>query len=94
MDMISCPHCGAANSRKRTYCYHCEGDLHAPAPKPESPAVTCARCGRVAASAPRGQALSRDQVWCTHREAPVLSAAVAESCFQEAFGWGRAQILD
>ncbi len=95
MDMMSCPHCGAANSRKRTYCYQCEGDLRAP-PKASGIAggPTCARCGLAASSAPVGQALSREQVWCTHRAAPMASKTAAGTCFQEAFGWGREQILD
>jgi hypothetical protein len=94
MDMMSCPHCGVANSRKRAHCYQCEQDLHAPPRTPPRGGVTCARCGLTAAAAPPGRALSRDQVWCTYRVAAVLSTAAAGTCFQEAFGWSREQILD
>lgn len=94
MDMMSCPHCGASNSRKRATCFQCENDLHT-APKPaQGTGVTCAVCGQVARTGPPGQAIPHDHVWCTYRAAAVLPTTVAGTCFREGFGWNREQIMD
>ena len=100
MEMMSCPHCGAQNSSKREYCYQCEGDLQAPpAPAPEQKqkrdyVPTCASCALAAIYAPPGVQLSTSEVYCTKQEKAVSADMVAGSCFSEAFGWRRDEILD
>lgn len=95
MEMIPCPHCGAANSAKRDHCYQCEGALRG-APKEEGRdyVPTCANCAQAAIFPPPGQRLAPDEVWCSERNEAVPSSQVAGDCFAEAFGWKREDILD
>jgi hypothetical protein len=94
MDMMKCPHCGAANSTKREYCYQCEGALKG-MPKVERDYVaTCGSCSHAAVFPPPGQRITPEQVWCTLREEAVPCSMVSGECFEQAFGWNRAEILD
>jgi len=95
MDMMACPHCGARNSAKRQYCYECSGDLRAePKVKVADGTSTCVVCAHASIFPPAGHRLSSDQVWCTKTDQALTSTKVAESCFAEAFGWNRSEILD
>jgi ribosomal protein L40E len=95
MAMMSCPHCGAQNSDKRTHCFQCEGDLRGK-PKEEARGYmeTCQSCSKANLFPPPGVALGQDQVWCLERGEPVAGSRIAGDCFEEAFGWSRNAILD
>jgi hypothetical protein len=98
MDMVACPHCGTQNSSKRDYCFQCNGALRGekkPAPQASQQYVpTCSSCSQAAIYPPRGQRLTANQVWCSHREKAVPADMVAGECFSEAFGWRREEIAD
>jgi hypothetical protein len=96
MEMMGCPHCGERNSRKRDYCYQCNGDLRG---EPNTTAnldyvPTCASCAQSSLMPPPGQQLGRDEVWCVDRDEAVAASQMAGDCFSEAFGWSREDILD
>ena len=95
MDMMKCPHCGVANSTKRELCYQCERGLRdLPKAQQQGPTVICGTCSLAALSPPPGTKVTHDEVWCTHRQAAIHARTSAGACFQQAFGWGREQILD
>jgi hypothetical protein len=103
MDMMPCPHCGAANSKKRLSCYQCAGDLLA-APKEVrasgATGTTCASCLRAMDGPPLGQWMATDHVWCTVRDQPIPATTSSGECFEQQqrqnaeFGWQRNEILD
>lgn len=95
MQMMKCPHCGAENSSRRDYCYQCDGELRGePKARPADGAAICSACAHAAVFPPPGQRLRPDQVWCTQKGETVASARIADSCFSQAFGWHREDILD
>ena len=96
MEMMDCPHCGERNSTKRDYCYRCNGDLRgAPSATADLDYMpTCANCAHASMTAPVGEQLGPDQVWCSDRDEAVPSSQMAGDCFTEAFGWKREDILD
>jgi hypothetical protein len=95
MEMMACPHCGARNSAKRQYCYECKEDLRAePKVKVADGTPTCATCAHASIFPPAGNRVSPDQIWCTQKDQALTSTKVADSCFSEAFGWNRSEILD
>jgi len=96
MQMMDCPHCGAANSVKRDYCYQCNGDLRG---QPSKAAgldyvPTCNNCLHAGIFPPAGKRIGPEQVWCAQKDVPVGSAQMAGECYEEAFGWKREDILD
>ena len=106
--MMGCPRCGAANSVKRQACYACEAPLHEPEgalgavradsraarpPQPPAPG-TCAMCAHAVVFPPAGVKISLEEVYCAKREEPVAGATAERDCYEQAFSWRRADILD
>jgi hypothetical protein len=96
MQMMNCPHCGAANSVKREYCYQCDGDLRGQPTKTADLEYvpTCGNCSYAGFFPPVGHRIGPDQVWCTKKDEAVAATQVAGECYVEAFGWKREDILD
>jgi hypothetical protein len=96
MQMMDCPHCGAANSVKRDVCYQCNGDLRGEPSKSADldymPA--CKDCSHAGIFPPAGQRISAEQVWCMRKDIAVGSTQMAGDCYEEAFSWKREDILD
>lgn len=96
MEMTRCPHCGAGNSAESATCFQCGGSLRQEETEQEesSNLSTCANCKHASIYAPVGQRIRPDQVWCLEREEAVPSEQVGGTCYEEAFGWKREDILD
>lgn len=94
MPMIKCPHCGVENSDKKEYCYQCDGHLRGKAKEDHDYIPTCRSCSKANMFPPPGYSVGPDQVWCLERLEVVAGSQFAGDCFEEAFGWGRRNILD
>jgi len=94
MRMVSCPHCGAANSDRRAVCCECEQNLAAPL----KPKVVTGKehkfCVRSTPYPPPGKKIGDDEIWCAEFDKPVKADEDGPpECFKSAFKWERTEAL-